>query len=147
MIDVWLIFNLFKPFLDLLVHTYADYLRVEEDDDDKDDEDDKENCGIKLWNWIFMRNTSKIEPKKEAPKEQAPLDLPDAEALPTYAELTQVQEGKQNVALTKYYSKMKANEEEIETLHTFSIWIYPIFCVIFISIYWLVGLLHSYDKI
>ena len=31
MIDIWLMFNLFKPFLDIIIQTYMETLRVEED--------------------------------------------------------------------------------------------------------------------
>ena len=36
MIDVWLLFNLFYPFVVVLLHTYMDTLRVEDDNDEKD---------------------------------------------------------------------------------------------------------------
>merc|ERR1712243_362120 len=32
MIDIWLLFNLIKPFNDILTTTYMDYLKVDEDD-------------------------------------------------------------------------------------------------------------------
>ena len=31
MIDIWLLFNLFKPFNDILVTTYMDYLKMDEE--------------------------------------------------------------------------------------------------------------------
>ena len=31
MVDVWLMFNLFKPFLDIIIQTYIETLRVEEE--------------------------------------------------------------------------------------------------------------------
>ena len=36
MIDVWLLFNLFYPFVVVLLHTYMDTLRVDDDDVEKE---------------------------------------------------------------------------------------------------------------
>ena len=38
MIDIWLIFNLMKPFVDIMVQTYVETMR--EHPDEKEDEDD-----------------------------------------------------------------------------------------------------------
>ena len=32
MMDVWLLFNLSKPFIDVIIQTYMEYLRIDDDD-------------------------------------------------------------------------------------------------------------------
>ena len=44
MIDYWLIFNLMKPFIDIIVQTYIESLRDNPDDHKKEEEDGKENA-------------------------------------------------------------------------------------------------------
>ena len=42
MIDIWLIFNLMKPFVDIMVQTYVETMREHPDEKDDDDDDDVE---------------------------------------------------------------------------------------------------------
>ena len=42
MIDIWLIFNLMKPFVDIMVQTYVETMREHPDEKDEDDDDDLE---------------------------------------------------------------------------------------------------------
>ena len=39
MIDIWLIFNLMKPFVDIMVQTYVETMREHPDEKDDDDDD------------------------------------------------------------------------------------------------------------
>ena len=49
MIDFWLIFNLLKPFIDIIVQTYIETLRDNTDDHKKEEpEEEKENVK-ELW--------------------------------------------------------------------------------------------------
>ena len=44
MIDIWLIFSLLKPFVDIIVQTYLETLRVHPDEVKEDDKDDKKGA-------------------------------------------------------------------------------------------------------
>lgn len=48
MIDYWLIFNLLKPFIDIIVQTYIETLRDNPEDHKKEDEEDTANVQ-ELW--------------------------------------------------------------------------------------------------
>ena len=49
MIDCWLIFNLLKPFIDIIVQTYIETLR-DNPDDHKKEEDEEEKDNVQgLW--------------------------------------------------------------------------------------------------
>ena len=41
MIDIWLIFNLMKPFVDIMVQTYVETMREHPDEKEEDDVDIK----------------------------------------------------------------------------------------------------------
>ena len=41
MIDIWLVFNLMKPFVDIMVQTYVETMREHPDEKEDDEEDIK----------------------------------------------------------------------------------------------------------
>ena len=47
MIDIWLIFNLMKPFVDIMVQTYVETMR--EHPDEKEDDDDVDIRSVSAW--------------------------------------------------------------------------------------------------
>ena len=49
MIDFWLIFNLLKPFIDIIVQTYIETIRDNPDDNKKEEEEAENNNAKELW--------------------------------------------------------------------------------------------------
>ena len=49
MIDCWLIFNLLKPFIDIIVQTYIETLRDNNDDHKKDEQEEEKQNVQGLW--------------------------------------------------------------------------------------------------
>ena len=49
MIDYWLIFNLMKPFIDIIVQTYIETLRDNPDDHKKEEEEEGKDNAKEVW--------------------------------------------------------------------------------------------------
>merc|ERR1712037_756248 len=115
MIDVWLIFNLLKPFIDIIVQTYIESLR--EADQEKD-----EVAPFEKQAWV----------EEEAAENEQKLRSKD--------------EKKQQKAMNSFYEKAaKKNERKIRFWKTFARRIYPIFCITFIILFWILGMI-VYNK-
>ena len=46
MIDIWLIFNLMKPFVDIMVQTYVETMREHPDEKEEDDDVDIKSAWV-----------------------------------------------------------------------------------------------------
>jgi len=115
MIDVWLIFNLLKPFIDIIVQTYIESLREAEQDKDEVALSEKQA-------WV----------EEDANENEQKLRSKD--------------EKKQQKAMNSFYEKAaKKNEKKIRFWKTFARRIYPIFCIIFIILFWVLGMV-VYNK-
>jgi len=109
MIDVWLIFNLLKPFIDIIVQTYIESLR---EADGKEEDEKKEKMA-----WV----------DEESPVKQNYLRSKD--------------EKNQQKAMTSFYAKAaKKNEKKIRICKMFARTIYPMFCIIFVVLFWATGM-------
>ena len=49
MIDFWLIFNLLKPFIDIIVQTYIETLRDSTEDNKKEEHEEEKDNVQELW--------------------------------------------------------------------------------------------------
>ena len=49
MIDFWLIFNLLKPFIDIIVQTYIETIRDNPDDNKKGENEEENDNPKELW--------------------------------------------------------------------------------------------------
>ena len=54
MIDIWLLFSLLKPFVDIIVQTYIETLRDHPDDSKGEEEEPKKNA------WIGQKESSEV---------------------------------------------------------------------------------------
>ena len=130
MIDVWLLISLIKPFLDIILQTYIDYLR---DDSTREINhhgeprkvSDKDTAGGKL---------VKVAPYN---------DEVDLNKLRSIDERTQMD------ALKKLYSKDigKQRIDKIARMRNISIKLNPAACLIFVVVYWVVGMRQYYAEV
>ena len=122
MIDVWLLFNLVKPFNDILVTTYMDFLKT-------DDEREVNHHGT----------TRQVgETHQSTVTHVNTLDLID------------INEKKQQKALKAYYEALREEknrkEQKVKKLKRFTLVVNPMICIAFVIIYWIVGLNHYYQQ-
>ena len=123
MIDVWLIFNLMKPFVDILVQTYIETLRTDEDEREIN----------------HHGKTIKIGENNEGGIVQVATEG-------DINKLRSINEKIQQDSLRKYYAKLKSNEEKIKSYQHFVRVTYPTFCVCFVILFWLIGLYKTVNS-
>ena len=145
MMDIWLISNLLLPFMEVLLHTYIDRLRNDEDrevnhhgktikpegNEDMDGEEDKIDMEVSN---ISQKITQVV-----------PADSPTMINL----DLVSRNEKTQVRALKRLYSQLEVdirrtkNETKLKRCMRFAIVYNPIACLIFVSVYWILGLKHA----
>ena len=126
MIDIWLLFNLIKPFNDILVTTYVDTLK---DDDAREinHHGAPRNVGEEAKNGLNVVQVAPVSRK----------------------DLVSINERQQQKSLKVFYEKQKQqkNKNRIKRLKRFSLVINPMICVGFVLLYWVVGLNHYYTAV
>ena len=116
MVDVWFIFNLMIPFFEVILHTYIDNLRQQEDEERE-----------------INHHGKKIKVGEKAPIQVKPYDS----QLVSHNELTQ------DAALKKFYKESKATQYKLaRALRIAHVWI-PVCVVVFTAVYWIIGLSHA----
>ena len=126
MMDVWLIFNLLLPFIEVLVHTYMDTLRS---DDDR--EINHHGTAIKL-DGSEEADVIQVAPAPEQP--QVDLRISRDEQV-------------QQRALKEFYENeeeimMKKKSQRLEWCLKFTHVYNPLLALSFVTIYWTVGLIQ-----
>ena len=101
MIDVWLLFNLMKPFVDIIINTYIENVRGENETNKKKEV-------------FYERNSSAWD--KQAGKQKLP-------------EIAVPRSPSKTIENSKYFSRV----------------IYPIFCLVFTILFWIIGL-YKYNN-
>ena len=101
MIDIWLLFNLMKPFVDIIINTYIENVRGEKEDSKKKEV-------------FYERNSSAWD--KQSGKQK----LPEIEVFQSHS---------QTIENSKYFSRV----------------LYPIFCIVFTILFWIIGLYQYYN--
>ena len=124
--DVWLIFNLLLPFIEVLVHTYMDTLRS---DDDR--EINHHGTAIKL-DGSEEADVIQVAPAPEQPKVDLRISRDE-----------QVQQR----ALKEFYENeeeivMKKKSQRLEWCLKFTHVYNPLLALSFVTIYWTVGLIQ-----
>ena len=139
MVDIWLIFNLLLPFMEVLVHTYMDLLRNDEEREVNHHGaavkpiDGKENNDVAITNIL---DRSQITPVLPQAKNVRPEDL-----ISRYED-TQV------TALKNHYQNLKDDESEakqrkLKLVRKFLLYYNPIGALTFVFTYWIIGLRHA----
>ena len=125
MMDIWLIFNLLLPFMEVLLHTYIDHLR--------DDEDREIN-----------HHGTPVKPNQEDDEDTNITHVLPAQASSHNVDLISRNEKTQVSALKAHYSLLekqkKKNERRLKICLRFSHVYNPIAALTFVSVYWIFGL-------
>ena len=126
MIDVWLLFNLLKPFVDIIVQTYVETMR--EHPDEKEEETEGPRSA-----WVIPREGRKAKSESlEAMRyEVAVMTAITIHDCRLKSEMKQLERAR--------------NRVKIERARYFLRTIYPLFCIIFIILFWLLGLFHYWS--
>ena len=124
MMDVWLIFNLLLPFMEVLLHTYMDYLREDEDRE-------------------INHHGTTITPNQTEDDVSITHVLP-AQSSNFDTNLISRNEKTQVTALKKHYlmleKQKKKNKRRLELCQKVAHVYNPIAALIFVSVYWILGL-------
>ena len=128
MMDIWLIFNLLLPFMEVLLHTYIDYLR---NDDDR--EINHHGTTIKA--------ESTSETNETGPNITQVLPAPSSSLdLVSRDEKVQVTALKNHYAMLQQEKEAKRNLKRLNICLKFAHVYNPIAAISFVSIYWFFGL-------
>ena len=120
MIDVWLLFNLLYPFLVVLLHTYMDTLRNQEETEMNNADIDTNKVRIKSNIWLSSFYSIKVglAPVNEAEKIRAQIEF------------------SRGVNQRKLIKRKK----RLELMKKVSLVYIPCMCLSFAILYWLIGL-------
>ena len=126
MMDIWLIFTLLLPFMEVLLHTYIDYLR-------NDDEREINHHG------------TTIKPNQEEEEQSITNVLPAPTQITNInLDLVSRNEKTQVTALKNHYSDLEEkrikNEKRLKFCLKFALVYNPIAVLTFVSVYWILGL-------
>ena len=130
MMDVWLIFNLLLPFMEVLLHTYMDYLR-------NDDEREINHHGTTI------KPSNEDTRDEDDPKITKVLPIPTSKMdldLISRNEETQVNALRNHYANLEHEKKSKQNQRKLALCQKFAHVYNPLAALAFISIYWFLGL-------
>ena len=124
MVDVWLLFNLLYPFIVVLIHTYMDTLR---NDEDREINHHGKTIQVKDQN-DETGSTTKV--------------------LPTNAALVSVNEKVELEAQKAFYEKLEAEmgqkiSKKLKFWQNVSLVYAPLFALGFMTVYWIAGLKHA----
>merc|ERR550517_298606 len=123
MIDIWLLFNLIKPFNDILVTTYMDYLKV-------DDEREINHHGVPRA--VGADETGDSGGRSDGVLQVVPVSSSRSPSALKRNELVNVNERKQKEALQMFYERdtlKQRNQKRISSLKKFSHVINPLICI------------------
>merc|ERR1712012_312430 len=113
MMDIWLLFSLLKPFVDILVQTYIETLRENPDEGKENGGDSKKDA------WSPPVNDDSLKSRNEKD---------------------------QQMAMKAFYNSTKnRNLRKIKLCQAFLRIVYPAFSVLFIILFWMVGMVQ-YNK-
>ena len=145
MIDIWLIFNLIVPFVEVLLHTYKDALREEErevnhhgrvrklgnDDSEENDANENAEAGNSINNWVGEQTEDNDQKMK-----QLKLDLISRK------------EDVQVNALRDYYSAfVTPNQRKLKRADYIGFTLIPRVVLSFVACYWAIGLMKYAEMI
>ena len=139
MMDTWLLFNLLYPCIVVLIHTYMDTLR---DDEDREinhhgetvfingEQEENQQAGIKVYYSLRINNNAEYKVK------------------PAIMNLVSVNKKEELKAQKVFYEKIDAqmrakNMRKLEFWKKMSLVYLPVMALIFISLYWLIGLSYA----
>ena len=136
MIDIWMIFSLMIPFFEVLVITYIDNLRQEQEN-----EREINHHGEKR---KVEKNDAVAEKEENKPGLKTIFVGGNDKVVPYDKDLISRQEVTQDDALKKFYSlAIITNEMKLKlALSIAHFWI-PLIVLVFIIVYWCVGLKHA----
>ena len=126
MMDIWLIFNLLLPFMEVLLHTYIDYLRNDEERE-------------------INHHGTTVKPNQDNADASITHVLP-AEISNVNLDLISRNEKTQVSALKEHYEKIekekqfKRNEQRLNVCLKFAHVYNPLAALTFVVLYWLLGL-------
>ena len=126
MMDIWLIFNLLLPFMEVLLHTYIDYLR-----NDEDREINHHGTTIKPNKTEDDPSITQVQP---ADSSNIKMDLISRN------EETQVNALKAHYAKLEKDNQTRKNEKKLKLCLRFAHVYNPIAALSFVSVYWILGL-------
>ena len=142
MVDVWLLFNLVLPFIVVLLHTYMDTLR---NDDEREINhhgkaiaiDDKEDVD---GNTIKVNNTNHIDREN--------ITGVSEQVKPAHMALVSVNEQEEMKAQKAFYDKIEQDmgeqrSKKLAFWKKVSLTYIPYSALTFVVVYWFVGLRHS----
>ena len=151
MIDIWLVFNLFKPFVDILLHTYVETISDETDFHNYAEEEEEDPTRARsAW------SPDKVSKEKAEAVEAMRLESRSRIHLITYLlipyltylcflfyfTLNLVFRRKESHQKEK---KRAANRSKIRKARYFLRTVYPIICIVFIILFWVIGMAKYLD--
>ena len=127
MVDVWLLFNLLYPFIVVLIHTYMDTLR-------NDDEREINHHG------------KTIQVNDESGSKENTDSI--VKVVPFNAALVSVNEKVELDAQKTFYEKIEAEmgrkrSKKLQFWQNVSLMYAPLFALVFMAVYWIAGLKHA----
>ena len=128
MMDIWLIFNLLLPFMEVLLHTYIDYLR-----NDEDREINHHGTTVKP-NQDNIENEPSITQVLPAESSKVNLDLISRN------EKTQVSALKEHYDKIEKEKQFRKNEQRLQTCLKFAHVYNPLAALTFVAVYWFLGM-------
>ena len=127
MMDVWLLFSLFKPFIDIILQTYIETLRVPPDEAKDSDMDCNGDISKTAWQNGFEYNRSNFYCKINN------------------LSFRSIHEKIQQNSTSIYLEKIKKrNLRKVKLCHYFNRFIYPLFYILFTVLFWTVGLINHF---
>ena len=133
MMDVWLIFNLLLPFMEVVLHTYIDSLR---DDDERE---------INHHGTAIKPEVEESNKKNTDIKQKITQVIPERSAKISLGDLVSRNEKTKKKSLRKHYAneeerRTKRNERKVKLCMRFALVYKPLAALAFMSLYWILGL-------
>ena len=126
MIDVWLLFNLLKPFVDIIVQTYVETMR--EHPDEKEEETEGPRSAWAIPKEGRKAKSESLEAMRYEVEVMTAMIIHDCRLK---SEMKQLERARNRVKIDRARYFLRA--------------IYPLFCIIFIILFWLLGLFHYWS--
>ena len=128
MVDAWLLFNLLYPFIVVLLHTYMDTLRNEDDQENDDEKSCDNKIQVDFMNLIMFFSLFSSQVKS--------------------ANLVSVDEKVELEAQKEFYKKVELEignkrKKKLEKLRSVNLIYLPLMALCFVVIFWYVGLKNA----
>ena len=136
MIDVWLIFSQLIPFVEVLLHTYMDSLR---EDEDREINHHGTPLEVSTDSGKAAKEENELFHKKGA------ILMPEPE-MPTLSKMVAKNEKEQMKARKQFYDKAKVNKSHLNTCENIAKKGIPALIIIFSIIYWTYGLYFYFSN-